>query len=137
VSGHLRLQVAKNLGLKELPVVYQDFKTEADEYQFLTFDNEIARWASLDLEAVKIELQTFTDLKLEDLGIKVDLGEGDLVDDEDREPRATDDGYSIFELVMQHDNKTRFIDTLNDIKKEHSLDKQEDALMVLVNDYKK
>jgi hypothetical protein len=48
VSGHLRLQAAKELKLPKLPVVYQDFKNEADEYQFLTFDNEIARWAELD-----------------------------------------------------------------------------------------
>lgn len=69
VSGHLRLQVAKELGLPQLPVVYQDFDSDADEYQFLTFDNEIARWANLDMNDVMTALDEIENLELEDLGI--------------------------------------------------------------------
>ena len=57
VAGHLRLTVAESMGLERLPVVYQDFESEADEYQFLTFDNEIARWAKLDRHEVHLALE--------------------------------------------------------------------------------
>ena len=70
VAGHLRLTVAENMGLQQLPVVYQDFESEADEYQFLTFDNEIARWAKLDRHEVHLALEEIEGLELDDLGIK-------------------------------------------------------------------
>ena len=50
LCGHGRIAAAKMAGMKELPVIYQDFKDEAEEYAHLTADNEIARWASLDVE---------------------------------------------------------------------------------------
>lgn len=50
-------------------------------------------------------------------------------------PKATDDHYSVFELVMEHDNKVRLVELLNSIKQEKQLDKIEDALMQLVRSY--
>jgi hypothetical protein len=50
-------------------------------------------------------------------------------------PKATDDNYSVFELVMLHENKTKLVDVLNDIKRNKDFDKIEDALMDLVNSY--
>jgi len=73
ISGHGRLQAALNIGMTHVPVVFQDFKNEAEEYQFLTFDNEIARWAELDMQAVHIkleELQLESDFDIELLGIE-------------------------------------------------------------------
>ena len=48
VCGEGRYLAAKKLGMKKLPVIYQDFESEAEEFQHLTADNEIARWAELD-----------------------------------------------------------------------------------------
>lgn len=70
VAGHLRLTVAENMGIEKLPVVYQDFENEADEYQFLTFDNEIARWAQLNRHDVHLALEEIEGLEIDDLGIK-------------------------------------------------------------------
>jgi len=56
IAGHGRLEAAKKMGLKKLPVIYQDFNSEAQEYAYLISDNEIARWAKLDEEKLKIEL---------------------------------------------------------------------------------
>lgn len=52
VSGHGRLQAAKQLKLKEVPVSYQDFLSTEQEYAFLVSDNAIASWAELDLSAI-------------------------------------------------------------------------------------
>lgn len=65
IVGHGRLEAAKNLGIEKLPVIYQDFKDEAQEYAYLVSDNEIARWSDLDLNAVKEDILDFPDLQLD------------------------------------------------------------------------
>jgi len=69
IVGHGRLTAAQNLGIEKLPVIYQDFQDEAQEYAYLISDNEIARWAELDKQAVHIELENL-DIELDLLGIE-------------------------------------------------------------------
>ena len=66
-TGHGRLEVAKLLGMKSVPVDFQDYESEALEYQHLIADNEIARWAEFDQEGFA------QDLELGDFDIDVDL----------------------------------------------------------------
>jgi hypothetical protein len=70
VVGHGRLEAAKNIGMQEVPVIYQDFENESQEYAYLISDNEIARWAELDKQALldNIDLVGLDDLQL--LGIE-------------------------------------------------------------------
>ena len=56
VAGHGRIEAAKKVGLKEVPVIYQDFENEAQEYAYMTSDNAIALWAELDLSMVNAEM---------------------------------------------------------------------------------
>lgn len=70
IAGHGRLEAAKKLGMTQVPVVFQDFKNEADEYAFMTADNAIASWAELDLEKIKLDTLEFDDLDLEMLGME-------------------------------------------------------------------
>lgn len=73
IVGHGRLEAAINLGLEKLPVIYQDFKDEAQEYSYLVSDNEIARWSELDLHSVHLEIES---LEISDehlLGIEFDI----------------------------------------------------------------
>ena len=70
IVGHGRLEAAKNLGYKKLPVIYQDFENEAQEYAYLISDNEIARWAELDKQAVYDELENIEIDDLELLGLE-------------------------------------------------------------------
>jgi len=72
VSGHGRLMAAQKLKLKKVPVIYQDFISEAQEYAYVISDNEIARWAKLDEEKLKIEL-----IRLDESG--EDLGDIELL----------------------------------------------------------
>jgi len=64
VCGHLRHEIALQLGMKLVPVIYQDFESEAIEYAHLTAENEVARWAELDKHAVYTELEN---LELDDI----------------------------------------------------------------------
>lgn len=71
LAGHGRIEAAKLAGLKEVPVMYQDFENEAQEYAYLTSDNAIALWAELDLSAVNTEmLDLGPDFDIDLLGIK-------------------------------------------------------------------
>ena len=71
VAGHARWEVAKRLGITELPVMFQDFNSPADEYAHMTADNAIASWAELDLSMVNSMLPDFgPDLDISLLGIK-------------------------------------------------------------------
>lgn len=69
VVGHGRLDAAKALGMKKVPVIKQDFESEAQEYAYLISDNEIARWAELDLHSVYTELETLDLPEIDLLGI--------------------------------------------------------------------
>lgn len=57
ICGHGRLESAKKLGYEKVPVIYQDFENEAEEFQFLTADNEISRWAEFDKDQFDIDLK--------------------------------------------------------------------------------
>ncbi len=71
VAGHLRLEVAKEKGIKELPCMYQDFESEEQEYAHMTADNALAAWAELDLAKINQDfLDLGPDLNVDWLGIK-------------------------------------------------------------------
>lgn len=50
-------------------------------------------------------------------------------------PKTTDNEYSTFELVMNHENKVRLVNALAAIREEYEFTKLEDALMQLVKIY--
>lgn len=64
VVGHGRLMAARNLGMTRVPVIYEDFENEEQEYAYVISDNEIARWAELDWQSLYSELN---DLELDDV----------------------------------------------------------------------
>ena len=66
VAGHGRVEVAKKLGIDKLPVMYQEFENEADEYAYMISDNEIAKHATLDNESMLVDLKEL-DFKIEEL----------------------------------------------------------------------
>ncbi len=68
-KGHCRLSALQKLKWDKVPVDFQDYDSEAQEYADLTADNEIARWADLDLSSLHDEIKDF-DLDLDLLGIK-------------------------------------------------------------------
>jgi len=91
VAGHARLKAALHLKVESVPVDFQDFENEADEYAHLVADNRIAELAEADnsliaeliaeLEAqgLSAELAGFTSEDLESLikDIGIDEGEED------------------------------------------------------------
>lgn len=68
--GHARLEVAKKLGMTEVPVMFQDFSSKAEEYQHMTADNEIQRWSELDRQAVYDAMDEIPEIDIELLAIE-------------------------------------------------------------------
>ncbi len=71
VAGHARLEAAKKLGLKKVPVSYQDFEDLEQEFAHLTADNAIASWAEIDMSMVNDFVKnTDFNIDLDFLGFK-------------------------------------------------------------------
>jgi hypothetical protein len=70
VAGHGRLQALKKLMIANVPVDYQDFENEAQEYAFIVSDNAIGKdeWAALDVEAIKKEIEILP-IEVKQLGL--------------------------------------------------------------------
>ncbi len=70
-SGHGRIEAAKLNGWTEVPVNYQDYDSDDQEYADVQADNSIASWAELDLPGINSDLgELDPTFNLDLLGIK-------------------------------------------------------------------
>lgn len=70
-SGHGRIAAAKANGWAMVPVNFQDYDSEEQEYADVQADNAIASWAELDLSGINSDLADLEpDFDLDLLGIK-------------------------------------------------------------------
>jgi DNA modification methylase len=70
-SGHGRLEAARLNGWAHVPVSYQEYESEEQEYADLTADNAIASWSELDLSGINADLGDLgPDFDIDMLGLK-------------------------------------------------------------------
>jgi hypothetical protein len=69
-SGHGRVLAAKYNKWKQVPVNYQEYESEEQEYADVQADNAIASWAELSLDEIKVDLKGLPELDFELLGIE-------------------------------------------------------------------
>lgn len=92
-KGHGRKLAAEYNKYEKFPVQYIDYRDEAHEYSDLTADNEIARWAELDRQAVYEKIEGLEDFDIELLGIEdfeVKIDKLEPQSDEDEVPEVED-----------------------------------------------
>ena len=86
-AGHGRLLAAKKLKMKEIPVVFQEFKDFDQDYAFMVSDNAIGHQSELDMSGINLDIGMLgPDFDIDLLGIanfKIDVAEKDLGDEED------------------------------------------------------
>lgn len=99
VAGHGRYEAAKALGLAAVPVDYQDFATEADEWAHLVADNRLAELAEADESALRALLGELkaSDFDLDLAGFDAGSLEGLLAGAE--EPQAPEEFPAVDENV--------------------------------------
>lgn len=70
-SGHGRIEAAKVNGWKNVPVNFQEYENENQEYADVQADNAIASWSELDFSAINTDLGDLgPDFDIDLLGIK-------------------------------------------------------------------
>ena len=111
VKGHGRLSAALLEGLKEVPVDYQNYATEADEYADLVADNRLAElseidqskladiFADIDAGEIPVEMTGYTSAEMESIisGLSEALSDATDLNDPDEEPEAPEPGQIITE----------------------------------------
>lgn len=102
VSGHGRLQAALILKLDKVPVDYQDYSTEAEEYADLVADNRIAELSEINdelLHSLLEEIKEFEDFNFELTGY-TDFDIDSILEDVDgldfgEDTEAVEDDYEV------------------------------------------
>lgn len=91
-AGHgLVLALSRDKKCKEVPVNFQDYENEEQEYADIIADNSIASWAELDLSSINLELPNLgPDFDIEMLGLKdFELEPADKFGDKDADAIPT------------------------------------------------
>lgn len=96
-SGHGRIEAAKLNGWELIPVNYQDYESDEQEYADVTADNAIASWSELDLSAINVDLPELgPDFDIDLLGIKdFELEPADKKQGDPDETPEVKDGLSV------------------------------------------
>lgn len=93
-SGHGRLEAAKVNGWDEVPVNFQDYESDEQEYADLQADNAIASWAELEFSKINSDISDLgPDFDLDLLGIKnfeIDVADKHPGCDEDEVPEKVE-----------------------------------------------
>jgi ParB-like chromosome segregation protein Spo0J len=71
-AGHARIEAAKTLGLKTVPVVILSGLSDAERRAYCLADNKLTELAGYDRQALAIELRELTPL-LEEAGLSIEL----------------------------------------------------------------
>ena len=159
IAGHGRIFAAQKLKLDEVPCIVADQWTEDQKRAYVIADNKLQEGSEWDYSAMASELRSLTDSGFDiDLtgmsasefhvfsGTESDdefsfdftpavtlVGVSEAVNSSDDEPRKkTDEGYVEFALVMQEENKQRLMNRLKELKAQHGVGSNEDALMIMV-----
>lgn len=94
IAGHTRLESAKRLGMKEVPIIHADDLTEEQVKAFRLADNKVSEKAEWDFNMLDAELADL-DIDMTDFGFeKLDINEEDFgtefnLKEGDREPIQT------------------------------------------------
>ena len=139
LGGNMRLKACIEAGITEVPVMRVKNLTKEQKLEFIIKDNISGGDWDWDLLANDWDTNLLGDWGL---NIKTDDffeldGSQNTTNSSISDPKGTDDDYSVFELVMLHENKLELLDTLNKIKSNFLFEKQEEALMELIRVYNK
>lgn len=101
VSGHGRIEAGKLLKIDSIPVIYQDFIDENQEYAFLVSENKISEWAIFDEEKFKQDLKECEIGDFELFGIK----NFDFLNENENEKQIQDEEK--FFVLIELENEER------------------------------
>jgi hypothetical protein len=135
----MRLKACKEAGLKEIPIIKASELTEQQQKEFIVKDNVgYGEWDWDDL-ANNWDAEELTEWGLDvwtnSIGDELLTIDDTIDESKDSSPKITDEGYSLFEIVMLHENKLVLLDVINQLKREFLFEKTEEAIMELIRIY--
>lgn len=113
IAGHGRLMAAKKLGMDTVPTITLEGLTEAQKKAYVIADNQLALNSGWDLDTLKLEIDTLTELDFDIslLGFEDDFiddllddGPTDGLTDEDECPEPPADPVSVLGDIWQLGN---------------------------------
>lgn len=139
LGGNMRLKACQELGIKDVWVSIAKGWSDKQKQEFIIKDNNHSGEWDWDILA-----NSWSTLQLQDWGMDVWRGAEDnnffdveeTEEEKTKEPKASDDNYSVFEMIMLHENKIFLLNVLNTIKKELNLKTTADALLHLAKNHK-
>jgi hypothetical protein len=144
LAGQWRYTALIELGYTEIPpswILYGDKLTDAQKEKFLLLDNHHSGTWDVQKLLAEWDVKQIADwnITIPDLEVKIEMPEILSIQGNPepiiKAPSATDDNYSVFEVVMLHENKLQLLEVLNKIKTEQTFEKIEESLMHLVHNY--
>jgi DNA modification methylase len=101
IAGHTRLQAAKQLDLKKVPIHIADDLTEAQVKAYRIADNRVGEEADWDYELLKLEIEELDDLDLDLSLLGFDSGELEeiMIDPDELEAIPSEEDDEIPEAV--------------------------------------
>jgi len=88
VAGHTRFRAAKQLGLKEVPVIVADDLTDEEVKAYRLADNKVAEQAAWDFEILNEELNDIFEIDMEDFGFEFNFLEDEEKNKADTQRRV-------------------------------------------------
>ena len=131
LAGHGRLYAAKKLGMDNVPCVIANNWSEDQKKAYIIADNRLAQNGSWDHKLLNEQLAQLSesfDINLAgfsntDIEFELPAVLNEEIDPEINSinPTKTTDGYVEFSVVITAEEKTRLIETLNQISKNHGI----------------
>lgn len=141
LAGEQRLKALSDLGYTDLDpswVKFADKLSAEQKRKFILLDNHHSgAWDISKLtESWNIDEITNWDITIPELDLTIpDLFDIEATETVRKKPSASADDYSVFELVMLHENKKKLLDFLDEVRAKERLEKIEDALMHIIATY--
>ncbi len=134
IPGKLRADIIDCKDKKEaskLVLIYTSFYAQLLQEPLFEF----IELNKLDIDSL-IAQTNFENIDFSNYFLKGDLLSVEVSEHERTAPKSSADEYSLFELVMIHENKLKLVEVLKNVKEKYNLEKTEDALMRIINSYK-
>lgn len=137
-TGHGRLMAAKLKGWKKVPVSFQEYDTEEQEYADVQADNAIALWSELDLSGINKDLSDLgPDFNIDMLGIEnftldvpaLEFGKSL----KDQKAEYADSTLRQIIFVMEPAKFEEVVEKLNDLKEKLDLETNTDVFFYLLD----
>lgn len=103
IAGHGRLMAANKLGLDEVPTIMLNGLSDAQRKAYVIADNKLALNSSWDMDLLKLELESLSELNL-DLSLlgfdEIELA--DMFDDSNADVELKEESYSeLFNVIIE------------------------------------